>query len=62
MREIQGKLEVQTSSYKINESQVCNVQCGNIVNNYIISLYDDILTRCIVIILKSTQILHHYVV
>lgn len=39
----EGKFKGQTSSCKTNESQLWNVQCGNIANNYIIALNGD---RC----------------
>ena len=37
----EGDKEVQTSSYKTNESQKCMYTVPNIVNNNVISLYGD---------------------
>ena len=60
---IEGNKLIQTFSYKINESQGRKIQCGNIVNNYIASLYVDKGTGLtMVMILKHIEIFNHYVV
>ena len=42
MEEIgEGDYEVQTSNYKINKSQRCNVHIGNTVNNIVTAQYGD---------------------
>ena len=39
MGEIDGDIEVQTSSHKINHGDVISI--GNIFNNIVVTLYDD---------------------